>query len=116
MGSLEDLAFQLYGRSFGTWFWIANKQSVHPTKLIRWNPDPGSHPFVLIADYDGGPAATVRPRSKSSSRGIRHDAHPDDCSSDCKIREDGRIVPVLWSLGPHAICPENYSCVEPYEA
>jgi hypothetical protein len=111
----KDLAFRLFGHSFGTWFWVANSQSVHPVKLIRWNPAQGTHPFVLVADYDGGPAATVRPRSKSSKNGIKHHAHPPDCSPSCKIRDEGRIVPLLWSLGPGAICAENYSCQEPYE-
>lgn len=114
MGIPEDLAFRLFGHSFGTWFWVANSQSVHPQKLIRWNPDPGTHPFVLVADYDGGPTATVRARSKTSRRGIPHDPHPPDCSPTCKITEVGRIVPLLWSLGPEAICADNYSCVEPY--
>lgn len=115
MGIPEDLAFRLFGHAFGTWFWVANSQSVHPGKLIRWNPGQGTHPFVLVAEYDGGPTATVRARSKSSRQGIQHSAHPSGHSPSCKIREEGRIVAPLWSLGPAALCTENYSCQEPYE-
>jgi hypothetical protein len=115
MDIAKDLAFRLFGHSLGTWFWVANSQSLHPGKRIRWNPGQGTHPFVLVTDYDGGPAATVRARSRSSDQGIPHAAHPRDHSLSCKIKDEGRIVPPLWSLGPDAICAENYSCQEPYE-
>jgi hypothetical protein len=115
MGIPEDLEFRLFGHSLGTWFWVANSQSLHPVKRMRWNPRPGTHPFVLISDYTGGPAATVRARSKSSTQGIQHNAHPRGHSRTCKIREPGHIVEPLWSLGPAALCAENYSCQEPYE-
>src|SRR5262249_3806180 len=101
--------------SLRTYLSVPNSQSVHPAKLTRWDPRPGTHPFVLVADYDGGPAATVRPRSASSMEGIRHDAHPSSWSPTCKIDRKGRIVPPLWSLAPDALCPDNYSCVEPYD-
>lgn len=112
---LEELAFRIFGRSFGTWFWVPNSQAVNPAKLLRWDEREGTHPFVLVADYDGGPAAAVRPRSLSSPSGIAHDGHPPGHALSCKIDKKGRIVPVLWSLGPDAICAANYSCTEPYE-
>lgn len=116
MGVLpRDLAFRLFGYSFGTWFWVVNSQSVDAAKLIRWSAEPGSHPFVLVADYDGGPSATVRPRSRSNKTGILHAAHPAAHSITCKIESEGWVLPMLWSLRPEAICAENYSCQEAYE-
>jgi hypothetical protein len=80
-----------------------------------WSGKPGYHPFVLVFDYEGGPSATVRPRSTTNRRGIEDVAHPADHERTCKIRERGWILHVLWSLGADAICAENYSCVEPSE-
>jgi len=115
MGIPKDLAFRLFGYSFGSWFWVSNDQSVDAAKLIHWSAESGSHPFVLVAEYDGGPVATVRPRSTSNKTGILHAAHPAAHVSTCKIEREGWILPMLWSLGPEAICADNYSCQEPYE-
>jgi hypothetical protein len=114
MGIPQDLAFRLFGYSFGAWFTVANSESVHSIKLRRWDPKPGFHPFVLVADYDGGPTATVRPRSASRERGIEHLAHPVDHSTTCRIDKEGWIVPVLWSLRSESIGSDSYSCQEPY--
>lgn len=110
-----DFAFRLFGYSFGAWFWVDNDKSVDTAKLIHWSAEPGSHPFVLVADYDGGPTATVRPRSRSNKTGILHAAHPAAHVSTCKIEKEGWILPMLWSLPPEAICADYYSCQEPYE-
>jgi hypothetical protein len=115
MGILPDLAFRLFGHSGGTWFWVPNDQSAHSITERRWSDEPGRHPFVLVADYAGGPGVTVRPRSTTNDRGVEHFAHPADHEQTCKIGRKGWVLRVLWSLQTDAVCAENYSCVEPYE-
>jgi hypothetical protein len=104
----SDLAFRLFGYSQGGWFWVANEQS-------SWGKEAGFHPFVLIADYDGGPSAVVRPRSTTNTFGIQHAAHPVDHSITCKIRKDGWVLTMLWSLRRDLISADSYSCNEPDE-
>ncbi len=111
----REVAFRLFGYEMGAWFWIANSQSVNSRTGLRWDQKPGSHPFVLIAPYDGGPTAVTRPRSAHGRRGIHHQAHPPDCSKSCKIRQEGWIQHVLWTLSGQVICLDNHSCNEPYE-
>lgn len=115
MSALSDLAFRLFGHSLGTWFWVPNDQTLHAITERRWSEKEGSHPFVLVFDYDGGPSATVRPRSTTSDRGLDHLAHPADCAVSCKIDRRGWILRVLWSLRADALSADHYSCVEPYE-
>ena len=107
MGFPRDLTFRLFGFSIGAWFWVSNEQS-------SWGKTPGSHPFVLVGDYDGGPTATVRPRSTTNKDGIPHQAHPPDCALSCRIRHDGWVLPMLWSLRRDLITADSYSCNEPY--
>lgn len=104
----EDLAFRLFGYSAGSWFWVPNEQS-------GWSGQPGSHPFVLTAAYDGGPTATTRARSTTSRDGIAHRAHPLGHVTNCGIKKPGWIQHLRWTVGPDAICAENYSCGEPYD-
>ena len=111
---LRDLAYMMLGSSVGAWYWIANKQSVHPRKQIRWNPDPGTHPFVLAAEFDGLSPAVVRTRSTTRRSQHAHAAHPERHEETCKINADGWIGP-LWSLKPEVVNQPNYSCSEPDE-
>ena len=115
MGTFDDLAFRLFGHSAGSWFWVPNSESCHSVIERAWSNEPGHHPFVLVADYDGGPGVTVRPRSTTNDRGVEHSAHPFDHERTCKIDRPGWVLRVLWSLRTDAVCGENYSCVEPYE-
>ena len=109
---LEDLMRAAFGHSVGAWYWVANSQSVHPAKKIRWDPDPGTHPFVLIAEFTGATPASVRGRSTTIKSIFEHSRHPRQHEDTCKITEPGWIR-VEWSLGPEVICRDNYSCVEP---
>jgi hypothetical protein len=111
---LKDLAYTMFGSSIGAWYWISNSQSVHPAKGIRWNPAQGTHPFVLIADFDGLSPAVVRGRSTTWRSNFDHSAHPRRHEDTCKIDAPGWIG-TMWSLKAEVICRENYSCVEPYE-
>ncbi len=110
---LKDLMRAVFGSRVGAWYWVANSQSVHTGRGIRWNPGQGTHPFVLIAEFDGTSPAVVRGRSTTRRSGFPHSAHPRGHEDTCKINSDGWIGPD-WSLSPEVICRENYSCVEPY--
>ncbi len=113
--SLEDIGYLMLGRSFGAWYWVPNSKTVHPKLRTHWDTEPGSHPFVLTQDYDGGPIVRVRARSLSSRSGAPHEAHPPRHVPTCRIREDGRIVKKAWALTPDALAQEHYSCREPEE-
>jgi hypothetical protein len=113
--NLDELAFRLFGHSEGAWFWVPNHESRHAITERAWSIEPGRHPFVLVAEYAGGPGATVRPRSTTNKKGVKHCAHPHDHERTCKIDEPGWVLYLLWSLPSDAVCADNYSCVEPYE-
>lgn len=114
--ALDQLAFKLFGHRLGSWFWIANSLSVHPRLQHRWDLKPGDHPFILMADVDGGLAVPVRARSLSNRTGLAHAAHPNRHSPSCRIRRDGWIVRKAWSLRTEVLKEEYFSCVEPDEA
>ncbi|MGH9195694.1 MAG: hypothetical protein ACRD1T_08145 [Acidimicrobiia bacterium] len=110
---LRDLTVHaVLGSSAGSWYWIANSQSVHPQQQIRWNSRQGTHPFVLLADFNGVSPAVVRGRSRTRESDFPHSAHPSGHEDSCKITSDGWIA-AEWSLKPEVVCGENYSCVEP---
>ncbi len=111
--TLEELGHALFGHAFGAWYWVPNRQTVHPKLLTRWDPEPGDHPFVLIRDHTGGPSVPVRARSLSDRTGAPHGAHPPDHARTCKIRDDGRIVRRAWALSTEALSSRNFSCREP---
>src|SRR4051812_4028545 len=116
MSLLSDLAFRWFGHDFGTWYWVPNDKSANAFTGEPWSTKVGgSHPFVIVVDYLGGPAVTVRGRSTSQQQGLAHKAHPPACALNCRINENGWIKGFLYTLQVAALTAEAYSCGEPYE-
>jgi hypothetical protein len=116
MGALDDLEFRLFGYARGAWFWLANSQSVSQRTGARWDSKQGSHPFVLVSAYSGGPSARSRPRSAHHRSDFPHEAHPSPCATTCKINQPGWIQKVRWPLKGTVLTPDTFSCTEPSEA
>jgi hypothetical protein len=115
MTTLDDLEARVFGHRAGDWYWLANSLSVNQETGLRWDLKQGTHPFVLVTDYTGGPSARSRARSAHYRSDFAHPPHPSDCSPTCKIKMKGWIQKVRWPLKASALDARWFSCHEPDE-
>jgi hypothetical protein len=103
---LSNLRFLLQNYPAGSWFYITD---------TFWSDKERPRPFILAAEWTGGPLVQLFPRSTQPQRprsGMAHNAHPVGHEPGCEVNKPGWIVWRRLSCASDQI-DNAYSCTEP---